>query len=191
MPSTCTASNVDRPAERQRRQDRQLVRGIDAVDVEARVGLGVAQLLRLGQHLGELAAALAHRGQDVVAGAVQDAGDAADAVAGQALAQRLDDRDAAGHRRLERQRARRAPRPRAASAAPCTASSALLAVTTGLPAAMRGLDQRARRPVGAADQFDHHIDRRIGGQRHRVVEPAQAVERHAAVAARGRAPRPR
>ena len=34
-------------------QDGELVRGIDAVDVEARVGLGVAQRLRLGQHVGE------------------------------------------------------------------------------------------------------------------------------------------
>ena len=69
----------------------------------------------------------------------------------------------------------------AASAAPCTASSALLAVTTGLPAAMRRLDQRARRPVGAADQLHHDIDRRVGGQRHRVVVPAQAGYGHAAV----------
>ena len=67
----------DRPAERERGQDRQLVRGIDAVDVERRIGLGVAQLLRIGEHLGELAAALAHLRQDVVAGAVEDAGDAA------------------------------------------------------------------------------------------------------------------
>ena len=94
----------DRPAERQCGQDRQLVRGIDAVDVERRIGFGVAQLLRIGEHLGELAAALAHLRQDVVAGAVEDAGDAADAVRGQPLAQRLDHRNAAGHRRLERQR---------------------------------------------------------------------------------------
>mgnify|MGYP003694572911 CR=1 FL=1 len=31
-------------------QDRELVRGVDAVDVEARVGLGVAELLRALQH---------------------------------------------------------------------------------------------------------------------------------------------
>ena len=65
------------PAEGDCRQDRQLVRGIDAVDVERRIGLGVTQLLRIGEHLGELAAALAHLRQDVVAGAVEDAGDAA------------------------------------------------------------------------------------------------------------------
>ena len=71
------AVGVDRPAEREARQDRQLVRGVDAVDVEARIGLGIAELLRLGQHLGEFAPALAHRRQDVVRCAVEDAVDRA------------------------------------------------------------------------------------------------------------------
>ena len=44
---------VDRAAEPDARQDRQLVRRIDAVDVEARIGFGIAELLRLGQHFGE------------------------------------------------------------------------------------------------------------------------------------------
>ena len=106
-------------------QHRELVRGVDAVDVEARIGLGVARGLRLGQHVVEVAAGLAHRRQDVVAGAVEDAVEPAHAVADQALAQRLDDRDAAGDRRLEgedaaallgRRRERRAVHARAA---PC------------------------------------------------------------------------
>ena len=95
---------VERAAERDRRQDGELVRRIDAVDVEARIGLRVAQRLRLGKHRRELAAGFAHRGQDVVAGAVEDAEDAAAPVADQPLAQRLDDRDAAGDRRLVSER---------------------------------------------------------------------------------------
>ena len=91
-------------AERQRRQQGELVRRIDAVDVEARIGLGIAQTLRFGEHLVERAPALAHVGEDVVAGAVQDAVDPLDPVAGQALAQGLDDRDAAGHGGLETDR---------------------------------------------------------------------------------------
>ena len=79
----------------------ELVRGVEAADVEGGVGLGVALGLRLGQHVGEGAMLLLHLRQDVVAGAVQDAVHAPDLVAGQRLAQRLDDRDAAGHRRLE------------------------------------------------------------------------------------------
>ena len=94
----------NRPPERQRRQDRQFVRRIDAVDVERRIGLGIAELLRIGEHLGKFATALAHLRQDVVAGAVQDAGDPQDAVAGEPLTQRLDHRDAARHRGFERQR---------------------------------------------------------------------------------------
>ena len=86
------ALDVDRvearpPAERQRRQQRQLVRGVDAVDVEGGIGLGVAQALRLGQHVGELAPGLAHGGQDEIAGAVEDAVDAQDPIGHQALAQ--------------------------------------------------------------------------------------------------------
>ena len=93
---------LHRDAECQRGQNRDLVRGIHALDVEGRVGLGVAQALRLFQHGVEAQALVAHLGQDEVGGAVDDAGDPLDAVRGQAFAQRLDDRDAARHRRLER-----------------------------------------------------------------------------------------
>ena len=95
------AGEIDLGAEGRAGQHRELVRGIDAVDVEARIGLGVARGLRLGQHDVEVAPGLAHRRQDVVAGAVEDAVEALHAVADQALAQRLDDRDAARDRRLE------------------------------------------------------------------------------------------
>ena len=94
----------DAGAEGQARQQRELVRGVEAADVEGRVGLGIALGLRLRQHVGEGAVLLLHLGQDVVAGAVEDAVDAADLVAGERLAQRLDDGDAAGHRGLEVER---------------------------------------------------------------------------------------
>jgi hypothetical protein len=67
------AGEIDLGAERRAGQHRELVRGIDAVDVEAGIGLGVARRLRLGQHDVEVAAGLAHGAQDVVAGAVEDA----------------------------------------------------------------------------------------------------------------------
>jgi len=41
---------VDRHAEGDRGQDRQLVGGVNAVDIERRIGFGVAQLLRLAQN---------------------------------------------------------------------------------------------------------------------------------------------
>ena len=78
------------------------MRGVDAFDVEGRVGFGVAQLLRVLQRGVEVQPLVAHFRQDEVGGAVDDAGDPVDAVGGQALAQRLDDRNAARHRRFER-----------------------------------------------------------------------------------------
>ncbi len=45
----------DLGAEGEARQDGELVRGVEAADVEGRIGLGVAARLRLGQHLGERA----------------------------------------------------------------------------------------------------------------------------------------
>ena len=93
---------LHRDAERDRRHDGHLVRGIDALDVEGRIGFGVTQALRLFQHGVESQALVAHLGQDEIGRAVDDAGDPLDAVGRQAFAQRLDDRNAAGHGRLER-----------------------------------------------------------------------------------------
>ncbi|MCY1356691.1 hypothetical protein D9M69_431510 [compost metagenome] len=92
---------LQRDAEGDGREDGQLVRGVDAFDVEGRVGLGVAQGLGFLQHVLEGAAFLAHFGEDEVAGAVDDAGQPVDAVGREAFADRLDHRDAAGHGGLE------------------------------------------------------------------------------------------
>ena len=43
--------DVHRRAEREAREDRHLRRGVGAADVVGRVGLGVAQALRLGERL--------------------------------------------------------------------------------------------------------------------------------------------
>ncbi len=75
--------------------------GILAADVEGRIGLGVAQPLGGAQRFTKTDVVLLHARQDIVRRAVEDAVDALDRVAGQRLAQRLDDRDAARCRRLE------------------------------------------------------------------------------------------
>ena len=104
---------------------RELVRRIEAADIESRVGLGIAELLRLCEHVAKLRRLLGHLGQDVIAGAVENAEHLAGAVAGERLAHRLDDRDAARDRRFEGERhafalrqASPAPR-RDGRAAPC------------------------------------------------------------------------
>src|SRR5690606_15305338 len=53
------------------------------------------------QHFIEAARALLHFGEDVVTGAIDDARHPIDVVGGQTFAQRLQDRDTAGHRRFK------------------------------------------------------------------------------------------
>ena len=77
------------------------MRGVEAVDVEGRVRLGVAELLGVGEYLVERLALVLHAREDVVARAVEDAVDLEDLVAGEAFAEAADDRNAATHGRAE------------------------------------------------------------------------------------------
>ena len=79
-------------AEGELRQDAELLRRIAARDVQGGVGLGEAEPLRLDQRGRERRALLGHRGEDVVRRAVHDPVQGGDAVGGERLAQRPDDR---------------------------------------------------------------------------------------------------
>src|SRR3546814_17808033 len=68
------------------------VRGVDAVNVERGIGLGISEFLRILQHVGEGVSLLFHGGENIIAGAIQYAVDAADRIGGRAFAQALDDR---------------------------------------------------------------------------------------------------
>src|SRR5207237_9710627 len=92
----------DLGAEGEAREDGELVRGVEAADVEGRIGLRVAQSLRLLQAGRKREPLLVHAGEDVIARSVEDAVDARNAAAAKPLAQRFHDRDTAGDRRLER-----------------------------------------------------------------------------------------
>ncbi len=72
-----------RRTERERDENRELVRGVDAVDVERGVRFREPVRLRLGERLAELGAALGHRREDRVAGAVDDAVERAIPIAGE------------------------------------------------------------------------------------------------------------
>ena len=139
--------------------DRGLGPGVEALDVGRRVALGEAERLRLGERDAVVGALLGHLGEDEVGGAVDDAHHPADRLAAQALAERADERDAAGDGGLEQQvdagrrRPRRTARCRRWRAAPCSP------VTTGLPLRERGGDQLAGR-LDAADDLDDEVDRR-------------------------------
>ena len=92
---------IDLGAESETCQDRELLRGVLAFDVECRIGLRIAEPLRFLQTVVEGEAVLLHAGEDVIAGAVEDAVDARERRAVETFAQRLHDRNAAGNRRLE------------------------------------------------------------------------------------------
>ena len=177
---------VDPEAESERSEDCELVRGIEAADVEGRIGFGVAETLGLGEADVEREVVGLHARQDVVAGAVEDAGDALDRVAGEALAQCLDDRNAAADRSLEKERRivrfgqRREPHP-------MRGEHRLVGGDHRQPARQRRLDSVEGDAVRPADQFDEDVD--IGGRGHRggVVEEMRAAEIDAAIAVLSRA----
>src|SRR5947208_1681271 len=175
------AAEIDRAAKGDAREDRELVRGIDTVDVEAWIGFGITELLRLGEDLGKFAAGLAHRRQDVVRGAVEDAVDARQAIAGEALAQRLYDRDAARHRSLESERDAGLLGLRGEPGA-VLRHQRLVGGDDVLFMLERAVDDVERDALGAADQLDDDIDLRIGGHRRRILVPASGRQIDAAVA---------
>ena len=150
------AGGVDCGVERQCGEDGELLRGVDALDVERRIGLGIAQPLRFGQRVGEAAAFFFHGGEDVVRGAVDDAGQSIDAIGGKAGAQRLDDGNAARHRAFEAER--QAPFPGAGEEGVAAGGEQRLVGGDDVLAGGNGvLHQRLRRAV-AADQLQEHVD---------------------------------
>ncbi len=94
---------MHRSVERQPREDRHLCRGVAAVDVLGRIGLGVSEPLRFGERLLEGHAGARHLGQDEVRGAVDDPVHAVDRCARQRLLEHADDRNHAGDGALEPQ----------------------------------------------------------------------------------------
>ena len=88
---------VEARVEGQRGEDGRLGRGVKASDVGGGIRLGVAKALGLGEGIGELRTGGIHLVKDEVGGAVDDAEDPGDAVAGEAVADGAQDGDGAGH----------------------------------------------------------------------------------------------
>ena len=84
-----------------RRQDTAFVGGINTLNVECRVGFGIAKCLGLLECSLKTQALFTHFGQDEIGGAVDDARQPFDAVGAQALAQRFDDGNATSHSRFK------------------------------------------------------------------------------------------
>lgn len=77
-------------------EDGEFGAGVETVDVGGGVGFGIAKALRFGEDLAEGGAVAFDFSEDVVAGAVQDALEGGDVIAGDAFAQDGMDGDAAG-----------------------------------------------------------------------------------------------
>jgi hypothetical protein len=162
--------------------DGELVCGVVTLDVEGRIGLGIAEPLGVGQHLVEGDTLRLHARQYVVAGTVHDAEDAADRVAGQRLAHGLDDGNAAGDCRLVVEQHALLLR-RLCELQPVARKQRLVGgddVTAGL---QRGLHALARSPLLAADQLDIDVDAARAREVDRIIEPFGAGKVDAAVAA--------
>ena len=156
-------------------QDGGLGGGVVPLDVRRRVALGQAELLRLAQDVVVAVAMLLHAGEDVVGRPVHDPHHAEDLLARQRLAQRPDDGDGAGHRRLVEQvhagRGRHFGQLGAGSG-----QERLVAGDHGLAVAQRGLDQLVG-GMEAADQLDHDVDVGAADERGGVGADEARVDR--------------
>ncbi len=76
---------LHRDAVGDRRHDGEFVRRIDSLNVEPRIGFGIAEPLRLGQHVLEARTFLTHLRKNKVRGPVDDSRDPLDTVGGKAF----------------------------------------------------------------------------------------------------------
>ena len=100
-PRRSTSSSGDARAERDRREDRHLRRRVEPGDVLGRVGLRVAEPLRLGERVARRTGPSSISREDEVRRPVDDAEHAVDVRDDERLAQHLDHRDRGADGRLE------------------------------------------------------------------------------------------
>jgi hypothetical protein len=167
---------LHRNAEGDGRHDGRLVRGVDTFDVEGGVGLGITQALRLLQHDAEVQPLGPHLRQDEVGGAVDDAGHPVDAVGREALAQRLDDGDAAGHRGLEGHD--HALGARGLEDLGAVHGQQRLVGGDHVLAGRNGFQHQRLGDAVAADQLDDDVDVGVGDDGACVVHHLRAVAHH-------------
>ena len=172
----------DPRVERQAGQDRGLRCGVEAVDVRGGIGFGVAERRGLGQRLVEARAGGVHAGQDEVGGAVDDADDPGDPVAGERLAQWPQQRDRTGDGGLvvevDTGLGRRVVQRRAV-----LGKQRLVRADHALAGVQRGEQQRAYR-LDTADHLDDEVDvvaddKRLGVGREQIRRDVGVLRRPA------------
>src|SRR5690606_3293275 len=145
----------------------------DAFHVEGRIGFGIAKRLGFGQYVIEGTALVAHFGENEVAGTVDDARHPLDAVGRQAFAQRLDDRNATGHRCLVGHH--HALLPGSGEDLVAVHGDQCLVGGDHVLAVGNGFHDDLQRHVITTDQLDNDVDVRIACQRQRIVTYLDAV----------------
>ena len=157
------------------------MRRVDAVDIEGRIGFGIALVLCGLEHLAEIGACALHFGEDVIAGPVENAVNALDPIGRRAFAQSLDHGDTARNCRLELERGAAQGRLFGQRQA-VVRDHRLVRGDETLARIERRACQRQRRAVRPADEFEHDID--IGPLRHslHIVDPGIGCEIDPAIA---------
>jgi hypothetical protein len=171
----------DLHAEGDGRDDGRLGTCVEPFDIGRGIALGEPQGLRLGQRDAVVGTVFGHLGQDEVGGAVDDAHDAPDRLAAQALAQRADQWDATSDGGFEQQ-------VDTGAVGCCVQLGAdvrqqlLVGGDDRLAVRQRGRDQFSGR-LDAADDLDDQIDARVGHHSVRVAGQHTVGQRHASLAA--------
>ncbi len=153
-------------------EDRELLGGVEALHVEARIGLGIAEALGVLEALGKRQPLLLHARQDVIAGAVEDAVDAGKGIAGEALAQRLDDRDRAADGGFEIER-RPVRLGEIGERGAVPGEQRLVRGHHRLAGGERGFHRALGGIAVAAHQFDEHVDAGVGRERDGIADEAR------------------
>ena len=181
-PLGVNSGEVDRATKPDASENGELVRRIDAVDVKARIGFGITELLRLGEHFGELVRGLAHGCQNIIRGPVENTIKAREPVSGETLAQRLDHRYPASDRGLERKNDTLFFGP-GGKCGSVMRHQRLVGGDDMLAVVECYIDHAPGDAVGTTDQLDNDIDLRIGCHRRRVLVPAHRGQIDSAIAA--------
>ena len=155
---------------------------VPAVHVERGIGFGIAGFLRLAQGGGEIHPAFGHAREDVVARPVHDPAHAQEMVRDKCLLDRLDDRDAAGHRRLVEDRDAFF-RGQTENLRAVLGEQRLVRRHDHFPAVDRFEDHLARF-LDPAHQLDNNIDRGILEEQAPVGHHLVHRQRHGALARR-------
>ena len=150
------------------------MRGVAAAHVQSGIGFGIAQGLRFFQHLGERRAQRFHLGEDIIAGAVEDALHRLHVIGDQAFPQGLHDGNAARHRSFEFELEIALLRPFGQRLA-MNGQQRLVGRHHMLAMIERGFDQLPGDAILAADQFDNHVGVAFD-QRQRIGDEIRDLE---------------